>query len=154
MVLNEANAIVSKIRHHVDIKSLKSTIQFLNHICWFAPKIQHLLKDYIFYKKIAQANVFVQNRNAHTGSLLKNPKILKFSDKVALESCILISQSLHKPLPKILCDRLTLSFESHAHSTRWAKNGCINIPFYRTKYNTMVDIMLLKCNIYLDVFAK
>ena len=58
MVLNEANAIVSKIRHHVDIKTLKSTIQFLNHIYWFAPKIQHLLKDYIFYKKIAQANVF------------------------------------------------------------------------------------------------
>ena len=34
----------------------------------------------------------------------KKSKILKLSDKVALENCILVSKTLHKTLLKILCD--------------------------------------------------
>ena len=52
--------------------------------------------------------------------------------KVAIENCILISKSLHKTLPKIPCDRFTLSFESHRH-TEWGSNGCINALSHRTK---------------------
>ena len=53
--LNKANAIISKIRHYVDIKTFKNKfiMQFLNHIYlmlhWFECKIHHLLKDNIFY---------------------------------------------------------------------------------------------------------
>ena len=31
--------------------------------------------------------MFFQNKNAHTGSLFKNSKILKFNDKVAHKNC-------------------------------------------------------------------
>ena len=48
--------------------------------------------------------MFFQDRNAHTGPLFKNSKLLKFSDKVALENSTLISKSLYKTLPKIFCD--------------------------------------------------
>ena len=48
--------------------------------------------------------MFFRNRNVH--------KTLKFSDKVALENFILISKTLYKILPKVLCDWFTLSFES------------------------------------------
>ena len=64
--------------------------------------------------------MFIQNRNAHAGPLFKKTNILKFRDKVALENCILINNSLDKTLLKILCDCFILSFESHTHSTRWA----------------------------------
>ena len=111
-------------------------MQFLNHIylmlrC-FGRKIHHLFKDNIFYRKKFKL-FFFQNRNALTDPLFKNAKILKFRGNVALENCILIRKYLHKTLPKILCDWFTLSFESHAHSTRWASNGCINLRPHLTK---------------------
>ena len=79
--------------------------------------------------------MFFQKRNAHMGPLFKNSKMLKFSDKAALENCILNGKSLHKTLPKIFCDSFTLCFKFHTHSTRWANNGCINVPSHRTKYH-------------------
>ena len=77
-------------------------------------------------EEITQANV-------HAGPLSKNSKKLKFSDKVALEHFILVIKSLHKSLPKSLCDWFILSFESHTHNTRWAHNGCINVPSHHSK---------------------
>ena len=78
--------------------------------------------------------MFFQNRNAHTGPLFKTSKMLKFSDKVALENCILIGSPFHKSLPKIFCDWFMLSFESHTHNTRWLNNGFINVPSHCTKF--------------------
>ena len=78
--------------------------------------------------------MFFQNRNAHTVPLFKHSKILKFGDKVALENCILVSKSLDKSSPKILCDCFTLSYESHTHNTGWANNRCINVTSDRTKF--------------------
>ena len=49
---------------------------------------------HILQKKSLRLMIF-QSRNAHTDPLLKCSKILQFSDKVALENCILISKSLH-----------------------------------------------------------
>ena len=76
--------------------------------------------------------MFFQDRNAHTDPLFKISKILKFSGKVAFQNCILISKSLHRTLPKIPCDRFTLSFESHTH-TRRGSNDCIKVLSHRTK---------------------
>ena len=78
--------------------------------------------------------MFFQNRNAHTVPLFKHSKILKFGDIVVLESCILVSKSLDRSSPKILCDCFTLSYESHTHNTGWANNRCINVTSDRTKF--------------------
>ena len=74
-------------------------------------QINHDLKTFqtsYSTKTIAQANVFLY-RNTHTGSLSKNLKILKFSDKVSLDNCLIISKSLHKTFLKILFDWFTVS---------------------------------------------
>ena len=102
------------------------------------------LKTTYCTEKITQT-IFFQNRNAHTGPLFKNAKILKFSGKVSLENCVLIRKSLHKTLPKILCDWFTLCFESITHSTRWTSNGFINVPSHRTKsygrYSVTINVI-------------
>ena len=99
-------------------------MQFLSHIYlqlhWFGCDIHHQLKDYIILMKILRLTIF-QNRNAHTGSLFKNRNILELSAKLVRENCIIISKSLHKTLPKILCDWFILSFESHSYSISWAR---------------------------------
>ena len=86
---------------------------------------------------------FFQNWNAHTSPLFKNLKILEFSDKVALENCILISKSLLKILPKTHCDWFILSLESNTHSVIWAHNGCIGVPSHFNKYYGNIYIILL-----------
>ena len=69
--------------------------------------------------------------------LFKNSKIVKFSDKVALENCLSVSDSLHTALPKIFGYWLT-------------------ILYHRTKtydrYNSDIDIY--NCDIYLELLAR
>ena len=76
---------------------------------------------------------FFQNKNSHTGSLLKVPKILKPFDKTALENCIFISKSLKGLLPCIFNNWFKFSFQSQFHDTRWSNVGHLKIPFYCTK---------------------
>ena len=80
-----------------------------------------------------------------TQVLFKISKILKFNGEVASENSILVSKSLHKTLPKILCDWFTLSFVSHTYNTRWVSNGCINVSSHHVS---------CKWNICLKFFAK
>ena len=93
--LDKANAMLSKLRHVLDIKTLRSVyyatvdsyIYAMLHLCYaslvwaqntIAVKGLHLL----------QKKSILQSRNSHTGPLLKVFKILKFFDKTALENCI------------------------------------------------------------------
>ena len=115
----------SNIRHYVDMKTLKSICYAIleSHLsyasCVWVQNLSSVKKLHILQKKSFRL-MFVQNRNAHAGPLFKKTNILKFRDKVALEKCILINNSLDKTLLKILCDCFILSFESHTRSTSWA----------------------------------
>ena len=64
---------------------------------------------------------FCKQRCSHTSPLFKNFKILKFSDKVPLDNCLLIAKSARKTLLKIILKWFTLSFESHTYNIRWSK---------------------------------
>ena len=91
-----------------------------------------VIKPHILQKK--SLRMFFQNRNVHIGPLFKISKVLKFSGKVALENCALISnKSLHKTLTKILSDLVTQSFEFRIYNTRCVNSGYINVPFDQTK---------------------
>ena len=115
----------SNIRHYVDMKTLKSICYSIleSHLsyasCVWVQNLSSVKKLHILHKKSFRL-MFFQNRNAHAGPLFKKTNILKFRNKVALENCILINNSLDKTLLKILCDCFILSFESHTRSTRWA----------------------------------
>ena len=115
---------LSKIRHYVDIKTLKTIYHAIFEsrpsyasLVWAQKNSSRVKRLHILHKKSLRL-CFFQNGNVHTGTLFKNSKILKFSDKVALENCILIIRSLHKTLPKIFCGWFTLSFKSYTNDTR------------------------------------
>ena len=46
--------------------------------------------------------------------------MLKFSDKEALDNCLLFSKPLGKTFQKIFFDWLTLSYEADTCNKRWA----------------------------------
>ena len=91
--LNKANAMLSKLRHILDIKTLRSVYYaiFESHLCYASlvwtqnnnsvKKLHHLLQ------KKSLRFMFFQSRNSHhTGPLFKMSKILKSFDKRALEN--------------------------------------------------------------------
>ena len=136
--LNKAKAVLTKIRHRVDMTTLKSIYHaiFELHLCYAALVWTYNSSSdrrlYILQKQPLRLMLF-QNRNTHACPLFKTSKVLKFSDKIALENLMLVRKSLSKSLPKTLCDWFTLPFESHAHNSKWANNGRINVPFHYTK---------------------
>ena len=104
--LNKATAMLSKLRHVLDIKTLRSVYyaKFEYHLCdaslvW-AQNTNSVKRLYLLQKKSFRI-MFFQSRNSHTGPLFKVSKILKCFDKTALENCIFISKSLKGLLPSI-----------------------------------------------------
>ena len=136
--LNKANAMLSKLRHALDIKTLRSVYYaiFESHLCraslvW-VQNTNSVKRLHLLLKKSLRI-MFFQSRNSHTGSLFKVSKILKSFDKTALENCIFISKPLKGLLPSIFNNWFKFCFESHSHDTRWSNLGYLKIPFYHTK---------------------
>ena len=77
--------------------------------------------------------MYFQKRNTYTAPLFRNSKILRFSDKVAVENCLFICKCLNRTLPPIFNNWFTLSLDSHDHYTRWSELGCLKKPYHRTK---------------------
>ena len=136
--LNKVNAILSKLRHVLDIKTLRSVYYaiFDSYLCYasfvWAQNTNSVKRLYLLQKKSLRI-MFFRSRNSHTGPLFKVSKILKSFDKTALENCIFISKSLKGLLPSIFNKWFKFSFESHSHDTRWSNLGYLKIPSYHTK---------------------
>ena len=101
---NRATAMLSKVRHFVHKKALKSIYHgiFESHLLYsclvWAENINSIKRLYILQKKSLRLMYFL-NRNAHTTPLFKDSNILKFPDKVALEICIFIKNYFNQTLP-------------------------------------------------------
>ena len=117
--LNKTNAILSRVRHYVNIKTFpiyhKKLIYhaiFESHLSYASSvRVQNssfVKRLYILKKKSLRLMINFPNRNTHTGPLSKNLKMLKFRGKVANEYCILVIKSLRKSLPKIICEQFIL----------------------------------------------
>ena len=136
--LNNANAMLSKVRHVFDINTLRSVYYdiFESHLCYaslvLAQNTNSVKRLHLLQKTFLRI-MFFQGRNSHTGPLLKVSKILKSFDKTALENCIFISKSLKGLLPPVFNSWFKFSFELHSHDTRWSNLGYLKIPSYRTK---------------------
>ena len=136
--LNKANAILSKLRHVLDIKTLRSVYYaiFESHLCYaslvWAQSNISVKRLHLLQKKSLRL-MFFQSRNSHTGPLFKTSKILKSFDKTALENCIFIIKSLKGLLPSIFNNWFKFSFETHSHDTRWSNLGYLKMPSYHTK---------------------
>ena len=104
--LNKANAMLSKLRHVLDIKTLKSVYYaiFESHLCYASlvcAQSNNSVKGLHLLQKKCLRLMFFQSKNSHTSPLFKMFKILKSFDKTALENCIFISKSLKGLLPSI-----------------------------------------------------
>ena len=121
--LNKANAMLSKLRHVLDIKTLRSVYYaiFESHLCYaslvWAQNTNSVKRLHLLQKKSLRI-MFFQSRNSHTVPLFKVSKILKSFDKAALENCIFINKSLKGLLPSIFNNWFKFSVESHSHDIR------------------------------------
>ena len=115
--LNKANAMLSELRHVLDIKTLRSVYYpiFESHLCYaslvWAQNTNSVKMLHLLQKKSLRL-MFFQSRNSHTGPLFKVSKILISFDKADLENCIFISNSLKGLLLSIFNNWFKFSFES------------------------------------------
>ena len=128
--LNKANAILSKLRPVLDLKTLRSVYYATLH-CFGRKTLIQFIQLHLLQKK--SLRMFFQSRNFHTGALFQVSNILKYFKKTALEKCIFIRKSLTRLYPFIFNSCFKFSFESHSHDTRWSNLGYLNIPFFQTK---------------------
>ena len=93
--LNKANAMLSKLRHVLNIKTLEVSllcyiwVPFMIYFICLGTK--HSVKRVCLLQKKSCRILFFQSRNSHTGPLFKVSKILKSFDKTALENCIFLA---------------------------------------------------------------
>ena len=104
--LNKANDMLSKLRHVLDINTLRSVYCaiFESHLCYASlvwARNTNSVKRLRFLKKKSLRITLFPSRNSHTWPLFKLSKFLKSFDKTALEKCIFISKSLNGLLPSI-----------------------------------------------------
>ena len=136
--LRKANAMLSKIRHFVDQKTLKANYYAIleSHLYSFSltsGQNSNRTKRLFILQKKALRLMFFLLREAHNNPLYKDFNILKFHDKTALENFIFIHKSFEHQLPQPFDNCFGLSSNFHTHNTRWSNLGCLNVPSHRTK---------------------
>ena len=96
--LNEVNAMLSKLRQVLDIKTLRSIYYAISesHLSYaslvWAQNTKSVKSLHLLQKK-SLIIMFFESWNSHTGSLFKVFEILKSFDETALENCIFIIKS-------------------------------------------------------------
>ena len=90
--LNKANGILSKLRHFIDRKTLKSIYHaiiephlYYSSLVW--AQNSNSFKRLIASQKKSSRIIYFLNHNAHPSSLFRDLNILKLLDKIALENC-------------------------------------------------------------------
>ena len=116
--LNKGIAMLSKLRHVSDIKTLRPVYYaiFEYDLCCaslvWAQNTNSVKKLHLIQKKSLRI-MFFKSRNSHTGPLFQDFKILKSLDKTGLKNCNFISKSLKKLLPPVFSSWFNFFFESH-----------------------------------------
>ena len=131
--LNNANAMLSKLRHVLVITTLRLVYYaiFKSHLYYASLVLAqntNSVKRFRLLQKTSIRIMFFQSRNSHTCSSFKVSKILKSFDKTILENCIFISKSLIGLLPSIYNNWFKFYFESHSHDTRWSNLVFLKYP--------------------------
>ena len=95
---NKANGILSKLRHFIDRKTLKSIYHgifephlYFSSLAW-TQNSNSIKRLFVLQKKSLRIIHFL-NHNAHTSPLIRDLNILKLPDKVALENSLFINIS-------------------------------------------------------------
>ena len=156
--LKKANAMLFKIRHFVDQKTLKAIYEtkFESHLYFFFS----LGTEFWFYKKTVYLTkktlrlIFFLRREAHTNPIFNDCNTLKFHDKIiALENSILIHKS-----------PLNINFPNHSITeldlpqifipTRQGGQILAVLMYFITELNYMEEILFVLVQFSLEIIFK
>ena len=125
---NKSNGILSKLRHFIDEKTLKSIYHAI-----FEPYVHHSslswiqnsnsIKKLFALQKKSLRIIYFLNHNAYTSPLFRELNILKLPYNIALENCFFINKYFSKCLPTIFKNWFTLSSGFHTYNIRWLTNS-------------------------------
>ena len=109
--LNKSNAMLSKLRHVLDIKTLRLVFyaifkSYLRFPSLVRAQNTNSVKRLHLLQKTSLGIMFFQSRNPYTRTWFKMSKILKSFDMTAIENCIFIIKSLKSLLPFIFSNWL------------------------------------------------
>ena len=104
--LNKANGILSKLRHFIDRKTLKSIYHAIFEPHSYYPLLvwaqnSNSIKRLFVLQKKSLRIIYFLNHNAHTSPLFRDLNFMILPDKVALENCLFINKHFNKCLPTI-----------------------------------------------------
>ena len=123
--LCKANAMLSKIRHFVDQKTLKAIYHaiFESHLHYsYLVRAQNFnSKGTLFtLQKKALGLMSFLRREAHANPLFKDFNFLKLHDKTALENSIFMHKSFKHQLPQLFDNWFGLSPNFYTHNAMWS----------------------------------
>ena len=94
-------------------------------------RILELFNRLWFYKKKAVRTINFQPRNFHTTPLFKQNSILKFQDKIYLESISFVSRSINKLTPLVFYTWFSFSLNQHIYETSSSRQDNLIKSSYR-----------------------
>ena len=76
-----------------------------------------------------------KDRNAATGPLYHEKKIIKFFDLISFYNCLLTAEHLNRDLPSPFSGYFTYMANIHNHNTRSALKKLVNVPYTKTSFS-------------------
>ena len=154
--LNQANAMLFKVRDFVNANILKSIYYALfeshiNYACiiW-GQNISTINHLYILQKKALRIINF-KERNAHSSPLFHYSKIIKIADKVKIENCLFINKYTNNKLPSIFTNWFTFSSMYHNYQPSFASKGNLQIHSVQTKSYGKNDFVYMVIRTWNDI---
>ena len=134
--LNRANALLFKMIKYVSCKILRSTYfaifdSYLSYCCLVWAQNCSTIQQIAILQKKAIRIINFQPRNSHTSHLFKQSSILKYQDKMCLESILCISKSLNNLSPSVFDTWFSFSSDQHNYETSSSTQGNLTKRFYK-----------------------
>lgn len=92
----------------------------LRCLCFYNLGKQNIIninRLFLFQKKLIRTINFKERKSIHTNFLFQNYNILKFSDRIKIANCLLISNSVHKKLLSAFNNWFPFSSNIHQYAT-------------------------------------
>ena len=135
--LNRVNALLSRIRNFVNVKTLKTIYYtiFDSHINYanviWDQNSNAVYRVFVLQKKALRIICF-QPRDCYSSPLFKKHNLLKSEDKIKLENVLLVSKYFNNILPSIFNNWFILCSDMHNYNTAASLTGKLFKPSFRT----------------------
>ena len=157
--LKIANGMLSKVRHYVPRDELVSIYYaiFSSHLiygCQIWGQNSNIFNDKIFkLQNRAMRIISFADFHANADPFYKMHKVLKLSDFITLQNCILVHDFLNNKLPHCFKTYFKPVSEIHDINTKASELGCLHVPYFATtKYG--LNSISRKCIDSWNFFTK